>query len=210
MFALNTSAAVNTTSMVSEQATKQQNVKSVTRKDYGNGVYTITTVYTNGRKHVVWYRPCPNCHGTKVCQLCHGLRKCAMCQGNGVIVGAGYGTVILCVSCHQTGRCDFCKGSGICPCNNGVAISTTQIFDANGNQIYRDHEDYGAGERNATRSNRTNDSKSSCAYCHGTGVCSRPTTARPRSEMIAHYNMSGQKCPYCNWVRAHWHDKCLH
>lgn len=152
-------------------------------------------VYAHGGRIEAYYKPCGMCGGTG---------RCGICMGQGGIVSAGYGTYIPCASCGQTGRCRLCVQTG------GYVLYDSHLYDANGRRIYvsSGSSSYDSGS-SSSRSSRSNSHNSgTCSSCGGTGVSPTPNTGGSRSSWVAHYNSSGQDCPYCNRYDSHFHDRC--
>lgn len=64
---------------------------------------------------------------------------------------------------------------------------------------------------NDTPSTKRNSiSAANCPHCHGTGVDLSPSSGGGRASHLAHYNSSGQVCPYCGRKTKHYHYKCIH
>ena len=59
----------------------------------------------------------------------------------------------------------------------------------------------------STREDR-HSSSGTCSACGGTGVNKTPNSGGSLHNWVAYYNSSGTKCPYCNRVDQHFHDKC--
>lgn len=51
-------------------------------------------------------------------------------------------------------------------------------------------------------------SSGTCSSCGGTGVNKSPNSGGSRTNWVAYYNQSGNKCPYCGSYTSHYHDKC--
>lgn len=151
-------------------------------------------VYAHGGRIEAYYKPCGMCGGTG---------RCGICMGQGGIVSAGYGTYIPCASCGQTGRCMLCAQTG------GYVLYDSHLYDANGRRIYvSSGSSYDSGSSSSSSRSRSNHNSGTCSSCGGTGVSPTPNSGGSRSSWVAHYNSSGEDCPYCNRYDSHFHDRC--
>lgn len=152
-------------------------------------------VYAHGGRIEAYYKPCG---------MCGGSGRCGICMGQGGIVSAGYGTYIPCASCGQTGRCMLCAQTG------GYVLYDSHLYDANGRRIYvsTGSSSYDSGSSSRSSRSRNNHNSGTCSSCGGTGVSPTPNSGGSRSSWVAHYNSSGEDCPYCNRYDSHFHDRC--
>lgn len=181
---------------------------------YGGG-FVIVDKYSNGCTMHTQYGKCSLCLGSTTCRSCHGTGLCSLCNGQGGIISAGYGTFIPCAGCNRTGACHLCNGSkrcGGCSGSNnkypGYTPVSTTVFDPNGRIMSMDSFNSYRSEERDTERTRT---RRTCPDCGGTKLWRRgkePEFAMPASQLIGHYNKAGEKCPYCNSIRAHWHSRC--
>lgn len=154
------------------------------RKDLGYG-YKIIEEYGNGCRIESIYMPCTMCSGSK---------RCSLCKGMGYIVSAGYGTYIPCQGCAQSGACSLCKA------NNGYVLSSSQLYDANGNPIYVPSGSGGYSGGSGSSSGGSGNSGSSrygtysCPTCHGTGTCQ---TCGGDGIADSYYTGGDMICPNC-------------
>ena len=192
--------------------TTYQDGEKIWRKDAGYGMIYVCKE-KNGIRNETLYGLCKMCRGTKICSTCQGSRLCNFCQGKGGIVTSGYGQYLPCTACNRTGSCSLCQGTGRCSCTNyeypGYNPGSTTLYDINGNIISTTSFTSGSSSSASSESRSSHSStKSPCSRCHGTGVDPSPSSGGNLSAWVAHYNATGETCPYCNRVTEHWHTRC--
>lgn len=215
----NSSSSGNGQSFQSNNSSQSKNSSGTSQKwreELGYGMFAINIGNPNGAWTRTIYRACVACRGTVQCGNCHGLKMCTICKGKGGIITAGYGNYIPCMACFQTGRCGVCHGTGKCVCANseypGYMPGSTLVLGANG-QVFHNSRDYDNGSSSSSSSSSSSRSSSSsgvCSKCHGTGVDPSQSSGGNLTSWVAHYNASGQKCPYCDRYNEHWHIRCPH
>lgn len=180
------------------------------REDLGYGMFAINKGYRNGMRTRTVFTRCPACHGTTSCANCYGTAACTICNGMGGTMAAGY-YYLPCSACGQTGRCAVCHGTGKCICNQydypGYAPGSTLVLDANGNVVHNTGN-YSGGGGGSSSSRSSSRSSGGCSRCNGTGVDPSQSSGGNLSSWVAHYNATGEKCPYCNKYNEHWHTRC--
>lgn len=86
-------------------------------------------------------------------------------------------------------------------------INTYTSMGEDGGQAARQWANAQAASKRGGTSLRRNDDKG-CRSCGGTGVSKTPNSGGSRTNWVAYYNTSGNKCPYCDGYSEHFHDRC--